>query len=111
MIRGYKPNGYTVKSDGVTRIEGETRQCVHCQFMWEYIPGSGTRRGFCTRCMGFVCNRSECHAEQARLLALFPDKSLTCIPFEDVNKRLLDTYDKDPRFAVTSEGHVILTDA
>ena len=40
--------------------EGYVRQCIHCQYTWEYKPGSGTIRGYCTRCDGFTCGRPAC---------------------------------------------------
>jgi hypothetical protein len=63
-IRGDKPAGYFVKGvAGGATVTGETRQCVHCQFVWEYRPGSGVERGFCMHCHGLVCRRPECAAE------------------------------------------------
>lgn len=35
--------------------EHSTRQCVHCQKTWIYIPGSGKIRGWCNNCQGFIC--------------------------------------------------------
>jgi hypothetical protein len=35
--------------------EGETLSCVHCQATWIVQKGSGKMRGFCQRCMGYVC--------------------------------------------------------
>lgn len=35
--------------------EGETLSCVHCQHTWIVQKGSGKMRGFCQRCMGYVC--------------------------------------------------------
>lgn len=34
---------------------GGTHQCVHCQYTWIAAPGSGTVRGWCMTCQGFVC--------------------------------------------------------
>ena len=36
-------------------IEIATLQCVHCGAHWKVQPGSGKRRGFCSRCNGPVC--------------------------------------------------------
>lgn len=107
MIIGHKPNGYfeTSTGDG-TRIEGETQQCVHCQGFWEYRPGSGTVRGWCLRCNGFLCNQPSCAAQQRQLMARFPGER-SCMPFEDWNKRLRDAYDKDARYDVLPSGIVI----
>lgn len=61
MIKGYKPSGYFVTIDkNGNKVEGETRQCVHCQFTWEYIPGSGRERGFCLNCRGLLCGAKAC---------------------------------------------------
>jgi hypothetical protein len=67
-----RANGYfqTFNEKGV-RIEGETRQCVHCSFMWIYNPGESfskkltgewkpVTRGKCLQCYGLVCARPEC---------------------------------------------------
>lgn len=60
-IQRYKPNGYFVTQDqNGNLVEGETRQCVHCQFIWQYEPGSGHTRGFCLKCNGLTCARPEC---------------------------------------------------
>ena len=61
MIQGNKPSGYFTAYDGRgNKIEGETRMCAHCQFKWQYIPGSGKRRGFCSRCNGMLCGKDLC---------------------------------------------------
>ena len=111
MIKGYKPSGYFVTTDGNgVRIEGETRQCGHCQFTWEYVPGSGNQRGWCMKCNSIVCARPECEAEQKRLMAMFPDKTFSCMPFAEWNERVRDKYDKDPRYKVLPSGIVVSTD-
>lgn len=33
----------------------KTHQCVHCGAHWIPKPGSGTIRGWCGNCAGFVC--------------------------------------------------------
>ena len=108
MITGYKPNGYftTSTGDGV-KVEGETRQCCHCQYTWQYRPGSGITRGWCMKCAGLICGRPECVADQKRLMARFPDRTWSCLPFTDWNERLRDAYDKDPRYKVLPSGIVI----
>lgn len=40
--------------------EGQTLSCVHCQFTWVLVKGSGRKRGFCTKCMGYTCGKREC---------------------------------------------------
>ena len=51
MIHGQKPSAYFVTTTGDgQKVEGECRQCVHCQYTWEYRPGSGIERGYCLRC-------------------------------------------------------------
>lgn len=71
MIHGHKPNAYFVTSDGEGhKTEGECRQCVHCQFTWEYHPGSGVERGWCVMCGGFLCARPACQIEQRKLIDL-----------------------------------------
>lgn len=108
MITGYKPNGHFVTATGEGyKIEGETRQCVHCQYTWEYKPGSGAQRGWCMKCAGLICARPECEAEQRRLMAQFPDKTYSCMPFNDYTRRQRDQYDKDPRWKVLPSGIVV----
>ena len=92
MITGHKPSGYFVTSDGEGhKIEGETRQCVHCGYTWEYKPGSGDRRGWCIACNGFVCARDECMKMQLNLQKLYQfeaGKTKSCVPFEEWNDHL-----------------------
>jgi hypothetical protein len=92
MITGHNPSGYFVTADADgTPITGETRQCVHCGFTWEYHPGSGDARGWCVKCNGFVCARPECLKEQFMVTALYQQqtgKRTSCIPLEDWNNRM-----------------------
>ena len=62
MIQQNKPSGYFSTSDPLTgkKIEGETRICAHCSFTWIYRPGSGIKRGWCTRCNGLLCGQDKC---------------------------------------------------
>lgn len=73
MKRLERPNGYFSTIDPVSgqRIEGETRNCVHCGFMWIYNPSESFKkqitgeeqpvtRGKCLGCFGLVCARPEC---------------------------------------------------
>jgi hypothetical protein len=111
MIHGHKTAGYFVKGvAGDHRVEGEARQCCHCQYVWEYIPGSGAKRGFCLHCHGLLCMRAECHAEQKRLLASFPELSLSCLPFEHWNARMRDKLARDPKWKVLPSGVAIMVD-
>lgn len=68
-----RPNGYFSTWDPLTgrKLEGETRSCIHCGYMWIYSPqsfssmivdGSDGRqmRGKCLKCFGLVCARPEC---------------------------------------------------
>jgi hypothetical protein len=58
-----KPHGIVVVTDVDGRtIERDTLRCVHCQKVWVVVPGSGRRRGFCTRCMGPTCGAAGCDA-------------------------------------------------
>jgi hypothetical protein len=108
VITGHKPNGYfsTSTGDGV-RVEGETRRCEHCQYTWTYVPGSGAHRGWCLKGNHLLCGRPECEADQRRMMARFPDRTWSCMPFNDWNNRLRDAYAKDPRYDVLPSGIVI----
>lgn len=114
MIRGHKPAAYfsTADGDGHT-IEGEQRQCCHCQYVWTYRPGSGTRRGYCLSHDGFLCGRPECAQQQTRLLARFahlPGASdRHCISYNDAVDRLRDEFARDPRYIVLPSGVVVDT--
>lgn len=66
-----RENGYFQTWDPASgrRIEGETRMCQHCQYMWIYNPkesfdrkiaGKPVQRGVCLKCRGPVCARPEC---------------------------------------------------
>lgn len=110
MIEGRKPNGYLVTGDSeFRRIERETRQCVHCQFTWTYIPHDEARarnvRGFCLSCYGFTCERAECHAEQKIVLQDYPGR--TCISFYEHYRRRLEQISKHPLWEVTAGGLII----
>lgn len=118
MIHGHKPGGYFVTGDGEGhRVEGESRQCVHCQFIWEYRPGSGSVRGYCLNCDGFLCARSECFLDQKRMLELYlqqTGKVRSCMPFEEWNSRVRERVEKlfplDPELTVTESGLVVPKD-
>lgn len=42
-----------IEADRVT--EFRTLQCCHCGRHWMVIPGSGAKRGYCTRCGDVTC--------------------------------------------------------
>lgn len=62
MIQGYKPSGYTVTYDiHGNKREGETRQCAHCQYTWNYYGRrTDQKRGFCLHCRGLLCGKPMC---------------------------------------------------
>lgn len=49
-------------ADGGPVVVSDTVSCVHCAFTWQFIPGSGRRRGWCMKCHGIVCGRPACVA-------------------------------------------------
>ena len=59
-----RPDGYVsiVGPEGL-EMEGDTRQCVHCQMHWRVEVGSGKLRGFCHNCMGPLCGKQKCMTE------------------------------------------------
>ena len=112
MIFGHKPSGYFATADGEGhKIEGETRQCIHCQYTWEYRPGSGVVRGYCGRCHGFVCARDECIKKQIELTGNTTD----CLPFEIWNNKLQDKIERAKKelgvpgidFTVSQDGLIV----
>ena len=111
MIRGHKPAAYFSTGNGEVKTEGEQRQCVHCQFLWTYRPGSGTRRGYCLRHDGFLCGRPECEAQQKVMLRSFAHLSGAtdrhCISWTDYVERQRDEYARDPRWTVLTSGIVV----
>lgn len=48
--------------DGGREKEFGLLQCCHCSYTWLPQPGSGTKRGFCQNCMGYVCGHAACAA-------------------------------------------------
>lgn len=54
------PHGYAVWIGEGKNIERDTLQCAHCAFTFYVTPGSGKKRGFCTRCAQVTCGRPEC---------------------------------------------------
>lgn len=59
-------------------LEAATLQCCHCGGHFAPRPGSGTVRGFCTRCMGPVCGPgcAECVPAEQLLTNLETGKPL-----------------------------------
>jgi hypothetical protein len=83
MIHGHKPAGYVQTTDASgKKIERELRQCCHCQYTWIYRPGSGSKRGFCLKCMGLLCGRKACFDN--------------CSPFHDVRMQRDKAYRFQP---------------
>jgi hypothetical protein len=107
MIRGHKPGSYYVTADANgKKIEGEGRICCHCQFCWEYRPGSGIRRGYCLRHDGWLCGRPTCTMQQASMRAQV-HWPYPCISFDDYNDALRAQYDRDPKYVVLTSGIVV----
>jgi hypothetical protein len=50
-----KANGYTVSTGKLGVVEHDTLMCCHCGQHWQYRPGSGITRGWCSQCMGPIC--------------------------------------------------------
>lgn len=46
-------DGFVIVDD---RQVADTLQCVHCMAHFEVVPGSGNKRGFCTKCAGPTCS-------------------------------------------------------
>jgi hypothetical protein len=114
MIHGHKPNGYLVTTVQGVRLEQETRQCVHCQYMWVYNPGSGDTRGFCLNCGGFICGRPQCAAQQKYFIEQHlaaTQKVRGCIPLEEWNNRRIEKlahkFPLEPGLTVTADGLIV----
>lgn len=62
-----RPDGYARVSspDGVE--EFDSIRCCHCGTIFHFVPGSGTKRGFCMKCNEITCGAEGC---------------MTCIPLE-----------------------------
>jgi hypothetical protein len=68
-----KAAGYAVSEGEFGRVERDTHQCCHCGGHFDYVPGSGKIRGFCTKCMKITCGAEacmECFPIEARMEAL-----------------------------------------
>jgi hypothetical protein len=116
MIRRDKPSGYfqTVNAAGL-KVEGETRQCGHCQYIWEYRPGSGRRSGLCTACKCLICARPEClkdQQEKRAILQFQTGKTYNCVPFDEWNYHLMEkaartTGKLGTDFGLTDQGFIV----
>ena len=49
-------------------VDADALQCCHCGAQWEVVAGSDRERGFCRKCMGYVCGHPVCMT--------------TCVPYE-----------------------------
>jgi hypothetical protein len=115
MIHGHKAAAYFSTGDGQGhKIEGEQRQCVHCQFLWDYRPGSGDERGWCLNCGGYLCGRMQCLSEQRKYIEYMRvhyNKTRSCVPFEEWNSRIRDKvapkFPLDPELTFTEEGIIV----
>jgi hypothetical protein len=115
VIQGHKPNGYTTFMNAAgQRVEGETRQCCHCQKMWNYAPGSGITRGWCLTCNGFICAEAPCLAQQKQWIEEYlqaTSKVRSCIPLEEWNSRRIDRlahkFPLDPDMAISPSGLIV----
>ena len=82
-ITGHKPSGHFHTFDPSGRkVEGETRQCCHCERTWVYMPQDSRlirvlvnphqevkkERGFCLLCHGLVCAEADCCPCPTRVL-------------------------------------------
>lgn len=74
-ITGHKASGYFTTFDPAGhKVEGETRQCCHCERTWVYLPNDyrlikivanretevKKQRGFCLLCHGIICCEPGC---------------------------------------------------
>ena len=58
-----RPAGYTFLTDPElpSTVENDTLMCIHCQYHWQVIPGSGIERGWCRSCNGPTCGKKKCY--------------------------------------------------
>jgi hypothetical protein len=62
-VRSGLRSGWTVTTGPYGElVHADTLTCVHCQHTWEYVQGSGRRRGWCLRCHGVTCGAAACMA-------------------------------------------------
>ena len=56
-----KPQGYVHRELADGRVfEFDLMQCIHCQYTWRFVKGSGTERGWCPLCSGPLCGAEAC---------------------------------------------------
>lgn len=57
-----RPNGFMVWADRESDkvVMADTFMCCHCGLHEQINPGSGKRRGYCSRCAKFTCGRKCC---------------------------------------------------
>ena len=58
-----RPAGLVENFNGTNRVdltEADTLRCCHCAHHFVVKPGSGTRRGFCTKCNAVTCGDAGC---------------------------------------------------
>ena len=64
-----RPMATVIISDPETGIrEFDTLMCIHCQFHWQVVPGSGRHRGWCVNCNGALCGKEKCMKECAHFM-------------------------------------------
>ena len=53
-----RPDGQlTTHTEWGDALERDILICRHCDYLWQVVPGSGRKRGWCTRCNGPLCAR------------------------------------------------------
>lgn len=55
-----RPHGNVMIVTAAGSISRDTLRCCHCQRSWIVAPGSGRKRGFCTKCAGPTCGSHDC---------------------------------------------------
>src|SRR5678815_4811092 len=56
-----RAHGYSIAGGGDGRdVEFDYLQCSHCALQFRVEPGSGKKRGFCTRCNAVTCGAEKC---------------------------------------------------
>jgi len=87
-------HGYATWTGGDGKdVERDSLQCCHCGKHFWVTPGSGKRRGFCTRCAQVTCGSEICDA---------------CVPQEQMLDNKARGKPLDYRPVIVSPGGVIL---
>ena len=61
-------------SDPETGIqEFDTLMCLHCQYHWRVIPGSGAQRGWCANCNGPTCGKEKCRTSCTHFMKMIEE--------------------------------------